>query len=105
VETYDVLAGHREHPERVLVAQCRLRREGQPGEVCKGLDAIGADSGLVERLSVVRDVVVGVAHRPPEPLELQGAQLLERCGLDGVQVVGLGAEVVHGVSSRSRGRS
>ena len=50
------------------------------------------------------DVVVGVAHRPLEPLELQRPQLLDGRGLDRVQVAGLGAQVVHGVVLAFGGR-
>ena len=102
VEPYDVLARHREHAERVVLAQRGLRGERQPGEVGEGLDLVGVHARVVERLPVVGDVVVGVAHRPPQPLELEGTELLEGCGLDRVQVAGPGSQVMHVSSSGSR---
>ena len=38
-----LLAGHREHAERVVVAQRRLRRERELGEVGQVLDVVGVD--------------------------------------------------------------
>ena len=85
VDARDLVLGHGEHAERVVVAQVALRGEGEPGEVGQLAAVVGMHAGRVERAPVVGDVVVGVAQRPPQPLQLQGPQLVERGALDRIQ--------------------
>ena len=67
-----------EHAERVVLAQVGLARGREPRQVGELPAVVGVHAGRVERLPVVRHVLVGVPQRPPQPLELQGAQLVER---------------------------
>ena len=81
-----LLARHGEHAERVVVAQVGLGGERELGEVGQLAAVVGVHAGRVERRAVVRDVVVGVPQRPPQPLELQRRQLVARRGLDRLEV-------------------
>ena len=55
-----LFARHGEHVERIVVAQIGLHREREFGEIGE-LPEIGwMHAGRIERLSVMRDVVVGV---------------------------------------------
>jgi hypothetical protein len=82
VDAHDLLARHREHPERVRVAQVLLARERELREVLEGAAVVRVDTVRVERLAVERDVVVRVPQRPPQPLQLQRGELVARRGLD-----------------------
>ena len=50
--------------------------------------------GTVERRAVVRHVVVRVAQRPPQPVQLQRAQLVDGGPLDGFEVLGPGTQIL-----------
>ena len=52
-------------------------------------DVVGVDARRVERRAVVRHVVVGVAQRPVQPLELQRRQLVAARRLDRLEIAGL----------------
>ena len=87
VHPHHLLARHREHPERVVGAQVGLGGERQPREVGQLAEVVGVHAGRVPGLAVVRDVRVGVLDRRPQPLGLQRPELVERGGLDGVELL------------------
>ncbi len=95
VDPDHLFPGDGEHPERVVVTKVGLGGEGQPGQVRELLDVVGMHPGGVEGVTVVRDVVVGVPERPGQPLGLERPQLVDRRGLDGLEVPRTRAEVVH----------
>ena len=85
VDADQLFARHREHVERVVVAQVGLHRERKFGEIGE-LPEIGRmHAGRVERLLVMRDVVVGVLQRPGEAPGLQRHDLVARGALGLVQ--------------------
>ena len=71
VDARHLLARHREHAERVVVAQVLLDGERELRQVGERLQVAGMHALGVERLAVVRHVVVGVLQRPLQALQLQ----------------------------------
>src|SRR5262249_16875029 len=90
VNPRDSLARHREHSERVRLAKILLRSEWEPREVGKIPQGAGVRSRGIEALTIARDVVVGVREGPAQPLELQGADLVDRGALDRLELVTFG---------------
>ena len=102
VDPHHVLAGDREHAERVVVAQRVLVRERQPGDVLERPHVLGVYPRLVEALAVVGD---GGIHPPRGVLkafQLSGPQLVER-PVQG-SVVGFGVHAHHSSTSRDGGQ-
>ena len=92
----DPLAGHREHAERVVLPQLGLGGEREAGQVGQLAQVARMRAGVVERAAVVRHVVVRVAQRVAQPVQLQGAQLVHADPLDGIQLVRTRGAVLHG---------
>jgi len=83
---------HREHPERVLLAQVVFGGEGEVAQVLEFTQVVGMDAGLVELALVQGDPVVGVLDRVLQAAELEGFELVARDGFLAVQDgVGAGA--------------
>ena len=76
VDADQFFARHREHVERVVVAQVGLRGEREFRKVRQLPEVRRLHAGLVERLPVMRDVVVGVRQRPRHPFGLQRRDLV-----------------------------
>ena len=74
-------ARHREHVEGIIVAQIGLDRERKFGEIGELLEVGRMHAGLVERLLVMRDIVIGMRQRPGQALGLQRHDLVARGAL------------------------
>ena len=81
MHAHQLFARHREHVERIIVAQVRLHREREFGEIGELPEIGGMHAGRVECPLVMRDIVVGVLQRPGEPLRLQRHDLVARGAL------------------------
>ncbi len=95
VDPDHLLAGHREHAERVVLPQVGLAGQRVLGQVGQVLAVVGVHARGVERRAVVRHVGVGVPQRPAEPLQLQRVQFIGRGPLDGLELTGRRREVPH----------
>src|ERR1700732_3079049 len=82
----DLVAWHCEHAKRVAGAQILFRREREVSKVLQRLQVLRVNAGKLTFAPVCRYVLVGVAKRPLEPLQLQRAQLILAGALDGLQV-------------------
>ena len=69
-------------PNGIVVAQVGFDRERKPGEVVERAAVRRAHAGAVERLPIVRDVLVRVPERPLQPVELQRGEFVATRGLD-----------------------
>jgi hypothetical protein len=67
--------------------------EGEAGEVGEGLEVVGVEPGVFQRVAGVGQVLPGVAQGPAQALELEGAQALGGPGLYGFEGVFAGGEV------------
>ena len=85
VDADQLFARHREHVEGVIVAQVGLHREREFSEIGKLSEVGWMHAGRIERLFVMRDVVVGVPERPGEAFGLQRHDLVARGALGLVQ--------------------
>ena len=90
VDAADLVLRDGEHAERVVVAQVGLARGRELRQVGQLAAVVGVHAGGVEGGPVVRHVLVGVPQRPLQPLELQGAQLVDAHPLRGVERGGVG---------------
>ena len=73
VDAHDVLHGHGQHAEGVVIPDVVLGGEGDVLDVRQGFNLIPAgDAGLAQALVVEGDVVVAVVHHPLEAPQLQG---------------------------------
>ena len=81
----DLVARHGEHPERIMRAQVVLGGERKLRQIIECFEIAGMHAGFVECLLVVRDVVVGVAERPFQPLQLKCRDLVARGGFDRIE--------------------
>ena len=82
VHAQQLLARHREHAERVIVAQVRLLGEREARDVGEGLEMRRLHPGGVELLAEMRHAVVGPLQRPMQPVLLQRRKLGARQGFD-----------------------
>ncbi len=82
VHAHHLLARHREHAERVVVAQVLLGGERELRQVGERLQVVGVHALRVEGLAVVRHVVVGALQRRLQALQLQRGELVAAGGLD-----------------------
>jgi hypothetical protein len=80
-----LLARHREHPERVVIAQVGLAGQRVLGQVGQVLAVVRVDTCRVEGRLVVRHVGVRVPQRPAQPFQLQGSQLVNGGSFDGLE--------------------
>jgi hypothetical protein len=99
VQADDLLRRYGEHPERVVLPQVRLVGEREAGQVGELPAVVRVYPGRVERLAVMRHVVVRVPKRPAQPLQLQRTQLVDRRPLDGLQLFRPRTDIRHGPSS------
>ena len=81
VELDDFAHGHGEQAEGVVVAEVRLLRERQTGDVVQALEVAGLEAGLGELLPVERHALVDAREHPAETLQLERSQLLPVDGL------------------------
>jgi hypothetical protein len=86
---------HGEHLERIVVAQVGLYRERKAGEVTQGFQIVGVDARRVKTVLVEGHVVVGMAQRPFQALQLQCADLVPAGDFDGVEGTAVGGQVFH----------
>ncbi len=93
MDARDLRLRHREHAERIIVAQVRLGGERKLREVAERLEVVGVNTGGVELGTVVRHVVVGMAQRPGQAVALPCPQLVGRCQLVAIEIRGLGLEL------------
>ena len=77
--------GTANRPNGIGVAQVGLGGEREAGEVLRPGEVVGVRARRLALGPVRGHVVVGVPHRPLQPLELQGAQLVGARGLDRLQ--------------------
>ena len=85
VDAHDLLARHREQAERIGVAQVRLGGEREAGQILEVLELVRMRANRLALGTVRSDVVVGVTHRPFQPVELQSPELVGARGLDRFQ--------------------
>jgi len=85
VDTGHLVLRHREHAERVLLAQVLLGGEGEVAQVAQFAQVGGVDACFVELALVQGDPVVGVGHGVLQPLELQGLEFVAGNGFLAVQ--------------------
>ncbi len=97
MQAHDLLARHRKQAEVVIVAQVVLVGERELGEVGERFQVVGMHAGGVEPLLVHRHVVIGMAQRPFQAVELQRLDLVARGDLDRVEIGFLGGQILHGV--------
>src|SRR4051794_19725089 len=72
-----------------------LGGEREAPEVGELTTVVGLQARVVERLAVVRHVVVRVPQCPPQSLELERSDLVTRGGLDRLEIGCLRGEVLH----------
>ena len=77
MNAHDLIHRHREHTERIFLAQVILGGERKAREVGEGFQIARVNTGRVELLTVVRNVLISVVHGLLEPRELQRAQLID----------------------------
>jgi hypothetical protein len=77
VDAHDLLARHGEQPERVVLAQVGLGREGQPREIVErgDLSRVG-DARGVQALAHRRDIGEQAGHGRTQAFELQRGELV-----------------------------
>jgi hypothetical protein len=75
VQAHALGARHREHAERIAVAQVLLGGEGKLRQVFQRAAVLRLHPRGVELLAVVRHVVVGMLQGPAKALELKRLQL------------------------------
>ena len=62
---------------------------GNFDEIRQLLQVVRMHTGRIERVPIMRHVVIGVPERPLQALELQAAQFVLACRLDWVEFVAL----------------
>ncbi len=78
MDAHDLLKGHGPEGEGIALPQVLRGGEGEPPEVVQGAEVVGGDAGGIQLLAVKRGALVGVAHRPFQPVKLMGPQFLHR---------------------------
>ncbi len=81
-----LFARHCEHVEGIIVAKIGLHREREFGEIGELFEIGRMHAGRIERLFVMRDVVIGVPERPGETRGLQRHDLVARGAFGLVQL-------------------
>jgi hypothetical protein len=76
VDADDLVARHREHPERVRVAEVVLAREREAAQVVDRRDVLRFR--VREALAVERDVLLDVVDQRPKAVSLERPQPLAR---------------------------
>jgi hypothetical protein len=72
----DIVKGHCLERKRIPFPQIILVGERKDPEIIEGADIFGADTSLIEFLSVGRSMLVGVSYGPFETAQLNFFQLL-----------------------------
>jgi hypothetical protein len=78
VDARQLLDRAREEPERIVVAQVVLDREGQAAQIVEVAQRVGVQPGGVEPLALPGHVRPGVGQRLAQPRELQRGELVAR---------------------------
>jgi hypothetical protein len=76
MQAQHLLARHREHGERIIVAQVGLDRERKPHDVVERLHVAGFRAGGIEALAEMRDAVIRALQALPQAGELQRRKLV-----------------------------
>jgi hypothetical protein len=76
MHAHHLLARHREHGERVVVAQVLLGGERELRQIGQRFAVGGMHAQRIEGLAVMRHMVVGALQRLLQPLQLQRLQLI-----------------------------
>ena len=84
MQARDVRARYCEQAEGIMGAEILLDEAGEARKVLERAQIPRMDPGTIEGLAVMRDMLIGVAQGPPQPLELKRAQLLSGGALDGL---------------------
>ena len=82
VDANDVFLRNREHAERVMFPQILLGGERKAGKIAELAQIVGTDARRLEFLAVRGDVVIGMAQRPSQAIELQRRDFVARGLLD-----------------------
>jgi hypothetical protein len=90
MHAHQFFARHGEHIEGIIVAQIRLHREREFGEVGKLPEVGRMHARLVKGALIVADIVVGVFQRPSEASCLQRHHLVARGALGVVEFGAIG---------------
>jgi len=96
VQAGDALARHRQQAKRVVVAQVGFGHERKQRQVRQLFQVIRVHPLGLAALAVGGDMVVAVAQRPFQALQLQGGDFVAAGGLDRVELAGLGQTGGHG---------
>ena len=99
MDAQQLVARHGEHAEGVVIAQIFLVGERELGQVGQSFQVAGADTFFVERLTVMRHIVIGMLQRPAQALQLQCLDFVAAGGFDRLQLSRGGACDGHGFVS------
>jgi hypothetical protein len=102
MDAHDLIARHREHAERVVLAQMLLGGERELRQVAQLLQVGGVHTAFVEGTPVVRHLVVGMLQRGFHALQLQGGDLVAARGFYRFEITRFGTFLRH--ESLRRGR-
>ena len=86
VNANDLLARHREHAERIVIAKVGFGGERKFSQIGQGAQIVRVHAGRVKRGTVVRDAVVGAAQGRSHALELQRLELVTARRFDRLQI-------------------
>src|SRR5690349_8719013 len=87
--TCDVAPRNSEHSKRIVVTQVALDRERKAPEVGQRAQVIGMNASAIERLPIMRDVLVRTSQRHTHARQLQRLELVTARRLDRLEVTGL----------------
>ena len=87
MQARELLTGHCEQTKWVVITQIGFGHEGKLCQVRQGFHVIGVYTGCHAFIAKRFHVVVGVAQRPLQSLQLQGCDLVATGALDGFEVV------------------
>ena len=80
-----LVAGHGEHAEGVVVAQVGFHGEGEFRQIAQVVQIVGVDPCGIKALTVERHIRIGVVQGFFQPLQLQGADFIAAGKLDRVK--------------------
>lgn len=81
----NMVARYGKHPERITRAQVLFGSERKLGQIIKFFEIAGMHARFVECFLVVNDIVVSVAERPFQPLQLKCRDLIARGRFDWIE--------------------
>jgi len=76
VNARDLVLRHREHPERIAVAQVALGREREARQIRERFQVVGMHARFVEFAAIDGGVLIRMPERPFQAFELQRGQLV-----------------------------